>query len=258
MSDVQAAESGGLGNNHPPPTPSDNTDHDAAPLDGHALIESVASEMGWSPQEKWKGDPDKWRPADQFLKATPKVVKSLKEQNATANRVATQQMERVRAEYAADAERRIAEAIANGDTEAGAKATADLKAATSKSDPQTDAFVAENAWFNSNRKATRLALETAEEIAQAGGSVAEQLAGAEKEVQKRFPELFEDDEASEPPARKQPPAVEGGQRTAAPAARKKGFSDLPRDIQRAITPKQLKSWGLTEAQYAESYFKENA
>ena len=28
----------------------------------------IAAELGWKPQDQWTGDPDKWKPADQFIR----------------------------------------------------------------------------------------------------------------------------------------------------------------------------------------------
>ena len=38
-----------------------------------ATIESVARDMGWADQEEWKGDPDQWRPAEDFIRAAQSI-----------------------------------------------------------------------------------------------------------------------------------------------------------------------------------------
>lgn len=224
-----------------------------------AVFSRVAAQMGHSPKEKWRGDPEKWVDPLTFILNTPKVMKGAKDQLEKSARAAAAAMDKVRTEAIADAEARIAAAAEAGDRDGAAAATADLKRASAKPDAAVTDFAARHAWYNTDQVATSVAIAAAQKVADSNGSVAAQLAAAEKEVRKRFPELFDDQafEEDEPQARA-PPAVHGGQRVASAAPRKKGFSDLPKDVQRSMTPKLLKSFGLTEAEYAESYFKENA
>lgn len=220
-------------------------------------FESIASEMGWSPKEKWRGDPDKWSDAPTFIKNTPKVLAAAKEQLARSTRVATAAVEKVRSEAIEQARAEVRAAAAAGDEEAAAVAADNLIRAQAKPDPAVATFVAANPWFETDDAARNVAIAISNKLEQSGASVTEQLEAAEKEVRKRFPEHFNDEPEAKPQG-KAPPAVEGGQRTAQPSARKKGWNDLPRDVQRSVTPKTLKDWGLTSDEYAESYFKENA
>jgi hypothetical protein len=221
------------------------------------IMHEVASEMGWSPKEKWKGNPDDWRDADEFLKRTPQMLKALKKQVESSNRIAADRMEKVRQKAIEDAEARIAAAVESGDMDDARQAMADRDKAAARPDPQAEAFAVKNSWFNTNQAATQLAIAKAGEIANTGGSVAAQLEAAEAEVRKRFPELF-DDEPEERPS-KAPPAVHGGaQRSPVQAAREKGWNDLPKHIQGAMSEKTLKSFGLSKEEYAKSWFKENA
>lgn len=217
------------------------------------VMHDVAAEMGWSPKEKWKGDPDDWRDADEFLRRTPQMVKALKKQMETANRIASDRIEKIRESAMAEAEARIAAAVETGDVDAAAAAVADRDRASQKPDKEVISFAARNDWFNTDQVATQVAIAKAQEIANTGGSVTAQLEAAEKEVRKRFPELFEDEPEAKPT--KAPPSVQSGaQRSTAPAAREKGWNDLPRHIQGSVTPKFLKSMNLTQAEYAKSYF----
>lgn len=222
----------------------------------HELMQEVAGELGWAPKEKWKGDPDDWRDADDFLRRTPQMVKSLKKQMESANRIAADRIDKIRAQAMQDAEARLAAAVEEGDAEAAAAAVADRDRANAKPDKEVVDFAARNDWFNTNHAATQLAIAKAGEIANTGGTVSAQLEAAEKEVRKRFPELFEDEPEERPS--KPPPAVHSGaQRSTSQAAREKGWNDLPRAIQSAATPKFLKSMELTQAEYAKVWFQEN-
>lgn len=247
VTDVQAAEA---------PADTAAPEVDDSP---DAVFSRVAAQMGHSPKDKWRGDPEKWVDPLTFILNTPKVMKGAKDQLEKSARAAAAAMDKVRSDAIADAEARIAAAAEAGDKEGAAVATADLKRASAKPDAAVTDFAARNAWYNTDPAATSVAIAAAQKVADSNGSVAAQLVAAEKEVRKRFPELFEDQavEEDEPQVRN-PPAVHGGQRVASTAPRKKGFSDLPKDVQRAMTPKLLKSFGLSETEYAESYFKENA
>lgn len=227
------------------------------PLEGKALVDQIASEMGWRDKDKFKGDPEKWQDSDAFLRATPAVLKSAKEASERSARAAAQTIERIQRQAIADAEAKIAAAAEAGDRDAAADATRELKEASRTVDPQVTDFAARNPWYMVNRAATNLAVETAEEVMQSGGSTAAQLAAAEKEVRKRFPELFGDNEP-EPTARREAPAVAGGQRAASPAARKKGWSDMPKHVQDAQERHFVRKGLLTKEEAAESYWSENA
>ena len=50
------------GDDAPPPAPS---------------VEELAQRMGWKPKEQFRGDPDKWRPADEFILQGHEIQRSL-------------------------------------------------------------------------------------------------------------------------------------------------------------------------------------
>lgn len=41
-------------------------------------VERIAIELGWTPQDKWRGDPSKWTPAADFLRGTKTVLERTK------------------------------------------------------------------------------------------------------------------------------------------------------------------------------------
>lgn len=232
----------------------------AAPLaddSPDAVFSAVASEMGWSPKEKWKGDPDKWVDAPTFIKNTPKALKSAKQQVERNMRVAAERLAEVQANALATAKAQLREAAASGDADAIEEATENLTRASQKPDPAVNTFIARNPWMETDDAARNVAIAVSNKMAQSGASVSDQLEAAEKEVRKRFPELFEDEPEAKPQG-KAPPAVEGGQRTASPSARKLGPNDLPNHVRAAWTPKRLNQFNMTMAEVADSYFKENA
>lgn len=223
-----------------------------------AVFAGAASEMGWSPKDRWKGDPEKWVDAKTFILNTPKALKAAKQQVERVVRVSAEQMEKLRTDAMATARAEVRAAAASGDPDQIEAAAENLARASQKPDPAVAKFAASNAWFDTDEAARNVAIAVSNKVAQSGGSVSEQLEAAEKEVRKRFPEYFEDDDADPAPQRKQPPAVEGGQRTASPSARKTGWNDLPNHVKSAWSQKRLSQFGMTQAEVAESYFKEYA
>lgn len=51
-------------------------------------IESKARNQGWVPQEEWRGDPEKWRPADEFVKRGEELLPVALERSRAAERKA--------------------------------------------------------------------------------------------------------------------------------------------------------------------------
>lgn len=222
-----------------------------------AIFEAVASQMGWSPKDKWRGDPDKHIDAKAFILNTPKAMKAAKSQGEMAARAAERALEKARTDAIADARAEVAAAAAAGDADAADVAAQKLERASQKPDAVVVDFAKRNPWYGTDTVATQVAIAAAQKVADSQGSVADQVAAGEKEVRKRFPELFDDAPVDEPTGRT-PPAVQGGQRTAAPAPRKKGWSDVPQAARASWPASRLKKFNLTEAEFAESYFKENA
>lgn len=46
----------------------------AEPSPDQAKLEAEAREMGWKPKEAWKGDPETWRPANEFVKRGKEIL----------------------------------------------------------------------------------------------------------------------------------------------------------------------------------------
>lgn len=96
--------------------------------------EADAKEYGWVPQDQFKGDPDKWRPAEEFVRRGEEIlpivrkqnerlaseVKELRETNERMSRMFEKTTQRIKAEYEAQidglkVQRR--EAIKEGDAD---------------------------------------------------------------------------------------------------------------------------------------------
>ena len=228
-----------------------------------AVARSVASKMGWTPQEDWKRDPSKWVDAPEFLENTPKVLADLKESRDRAARAAAEAIEDERRRILEEATRTIREA---DDPEVRARA-AERLAQNAGPPPETQAWIARNPWFYTDPDAQVLVVATVNRLAASGASIPDQLEEAEKKVRQRFPEYFasgteqrlSDVRRSAP----NPPKVQDGSRAAANGAPKeKGFADIPRadrDVFRNNLLKHFMANGQTQEQaegrYARSYWR---
>lgn len=225
-----------------------------------ASVDDLASEMGWKPKDQWKGDPDKWKPADQFLRRTVDVnralsdqMKGLQGQVDTMARTSAVIAERA---IAAERERILAEkqeAFETGDGEAFNRADEKLKTLNvsipPQETPEVAAFKDRNAaWFNKDDDATRWAVNRAGELAKQGiGSPARQLAIVEREAKQLFPEFF-------PEPAKGVPLNKPGPRGNSQATGK-GYSALPADVQVAAIDYE-KRGVCTKEEYAKIYFEQ--
>lgn len=267
----------------------DQGDHDLDDKDdgasaAAAAVEAEASKMGWTPKDQFKGDPAKWRPADEFVERgknmLPIVQATVKrqereladlrttvkdfaehmtktEQRAYDRALADLKAERAAAVAAGDGETfaKVDDAIDQLKTEAQAKAAKAAKQAEPGDDPAYSEWEARNQSWLKDPKMQAFGESAAQYLRKAG----EQATGAEflemvtKEVKEKFPDKFEN------PRRAAAASVEG----AAPAARKggKSYADMPADARAACDrmakngfsdPKQAAAF---KADYTKQYFE---
>jgi hypothetical protein len=213
-------------------------DNDAPQL---TEIEELASDMGWTPQDAWKGDPDAWKPAKDYVRATRDVNRSLKDSlkrverqiegiTRTTAAMTDRAVEEARTKWEAELER----AVDDGDKAAAKEASAQLRrieanVSAPEGSPEGEDFAAKHSsWFGKDKEATAYAVNRAEHYASQGLSPARQLAAVEREMKNTFPELFEE----EKPQRRQP-AVGEPQRTTRTTPREKGYATLPPEARKA-------------------------
>lgn len=219
-------------------------------------IAALASEMGWTPKETWRGDPDKWRPADEFIRKGHEInrtqnsdLRSLREETGRLARVSTQLLEDKLAERDAHWKAQIAQATEEGDTERVLRLSESRPQAQQPSAPPAEAaaWVAKNAWFNTDPLAQSLAKETTDRLAKQGFSVADQLEAAERAVKREYPEHF-------PAPAKAPPATQTGQnRNPSPSNRARGFADMPAESQSMAMEFERRN-GVKREDFAKSYW----
>lgn len=233
-------------------------------------IEDVASKMGWSTKDKWRGDPNKWKPADEFVISTAAVNRTLS-RDLKATKESVDRISRASVAIAdREFERHLAElsakhdaAIDAGDKE-GAKRLGVEIAKTQAAppiperDPVEDFIERNSSWYNEDPDATDLAYKTAEMWARKGADHATQMQKAEETVKKRYPALFGDaGKPAETPAKPAPSVNAPASRQGSNSARKKGVADLPPEAKRAMAD-FVRRGRATEEEYADMYWKESA
>lgn len=221
-------------------------------------IAGLASEMGWVPQDQFKGDPEKWRPAADFIKAgrdiqqnTARELRSMREQVERFGGVTAQLLQDKVAERDNYWKTQFNQAVEDGDTERANKL---IEQRPSPQQPEalvpaeTQSWVAKNEWFNKDPLAQARAVEICDRLKHL--PVAEQLAQAERGIRKEFPEHF-------PAPTKQPPGVQTAQsRTAAPSNRAKGFAEMPAASQQMARDMVRRNPGLTLDAIAKSFWSQ--
>jgi hypothetical protein len=221
-------------------------------------IVNLATELGWVPKDQFRGDPDKWKPADQFIRAgrdiqqtTAKELRSLRDQvermGSVTETIAQDRVAQARVQWEAE----MARAVEDGDTAAAMKLARQeptAKTAGTTPDATVQQWAAKNTWMDTDPLAASVAREVSNRLAAEGYDTAAQLAAAEKEVKRRFPEHF-------PAATKAPPATQtGAARNPNPSNRVKGFADMPPAIQRVARDQVERHPGLTFEAIAKSYW----
>lgn len=199
--------------------------------------EERAARMGWKPQEDYKGKPEEWVSAEEFLKRTeeegPFLKKALKNmerkyekleknteailahQNRQIEAAEKQGYDRAMQEI----NRQMAKAVEEGDLEAHdaalkkrdeiQKKNQEGKGKDSAIQAAVDAWRKENEWYDSDPILRDYALKYCDMLAEQGKSPQEQLEGAAKYIRTRFPQMFdgEDDEDHENRSNNQAPLM---------------------------------------------------
>lgn len=221
-------------------------------------IANLARDMGWTPREEWQGEPEKWKPAEQFIRdgreiqqTTARELRSLREQMDRMSGVTSQIIEDKVTQARAAWEANLTRAVEDGDTETALKLAREepqAKPSGNGPDPQVAQWVAKNQWFNTDPLAKMRAEEISNRLAHL--PVAEQLAQVERAIRKEFPDHF-------PAPAKQPPGVQtGASRNPNPSNRQKGFNDMPAASQQMARDMVKRHPDLTLEAIAKSYWSD--
>lgn len=221
-------------------------------------FEAEAREMGWKPKDEWHGDPDGWRDAEEFVKRGEEFLPYVRAERDRLKREREKQdkefaervkrleattrtaLERQKAQHEAEVEAlkaRQRKAVEDGDTEAydeagkrleslGAPPEVPEEEAAPEVPSEVTEWARENPWFNTDPEMRALAVVVAGRVADTGGDVKAQIAAAEAEVKRRYPERF-----AEPKPPRQ--TVETGGQPPRPRTAK-GVSQLPREAREAF------------------------
>ena len=217
--------------------------------------ETDARQMGWTPKDDWRGNPDEWVDAEAFVRRGRDIMPILRKNNERllnkVRQLETDMMEQKQTfgdfqkyhEQTLEQQKKATlsqlrearkEAIANSDGEAFEQIDARIKEVEAvkvdspkpekiEQPPEITAWFEKNAWYQDDIVLQDFANETAERLTRGRPDLkgVEFLESVKSIVQERMPHKFKN------PARNGPAAVEG----AAPRAPRggKGYNDLPAD-----------------------------
>jgi hypothetical protein len=244
---------------------------DAGSVDGSASeavepvkVEAVASQMGWAPKEQWRGDPDKWKPADAFIleqrNITDHLKQELRQQHREFNerverneRMAKIALQRQRQHLEDSYNQRMREAASVADTDSfdavmrqknealsefdrSAREQLQPSQQQSQADPAVNQFIVRNRdWYGKDHIMTGAATQQWGYYESTFPNLSyEQIAEAvEQDMRKEFPHKFNGGQTRQPSQqRPSSPSVEGGLRPIS-GAKKKGWDSLPQEAKRA-------------------------
>lgn len=117
-------------------------------------VQDIAKSLGWTPKDKWRGDPRKWTPASEFIrrgaewrKEYTREVKELKERLEGRERVTTVALQRQAARYEAELKAARKEAIKAGDVERVEQIDAEIQQAALPIDENVQAEQMVSEWL---------------------------------------------------------------------------------------------------------------
>ena len=179
-----------------------------------STVEQDARTQGWVPQDEWTGDPDKWRPAKEYvdrgelLRKIEQQSRSIKETNKALQSLADHHKKVREVEY----QRAITElktkrkaAYIEQDLERVAELDEDIDYVKEQqkqvqessvipeqrtAPPALTTWEQKNAWYKSDRAMTSFANDLAAELRQDGYDLQYALAEIDKQVRQEFPHKF--------------------------------------------------------------------
>lgn len=240
-------------------------------------MEDKARAMGWVEQEEWKGDPSKWRPAEEFVQRGENIgpimrdrINKLEGDLKIALKSNTQELKKVReesynkakAEYEEKLEKLDSEefeAFTEGDEEKYKtikKKRETLKAPVKDTPVENKEFIEwseKNPWYKDDNLLRRNAdIIAAEEVEKNPTIDPAKLYGiVEARIKEEFAHKFTN------PNRKEDPSVESGE--GSPPKGKNTFASLPKEAKDSFTrlAAKMKQSGreYTKEQFVEAYYE---
>lgn len=243
-------------------------------------VEQEALGMGWIPKEQFKGDPSRWRPADEFVKRGRELMPILKATNRKleekiynlekevqtsrsttekllkmAETVSKDQYERAKTEII----KQQTEAITAGDGERwrqleekkeSLQKPEEIKPEPSQANPEFETWHSQNDWYMKDEDLNMYANALGQRLTKTNPNMAygEWLKKIEEGVKAAFPHKFSN------PARNMPSAVDAGTQRGSTQVKtgKKTYSDLPADA-KAQCDKYVAQGLMTKEKYVQEY-----
>lgn len=232
-------------------------------------FEAEARAQGWTGPENWRGDPDKFKTAEQFVKDgenIPAILKSkvdrleqrveqLLASNQKVNEMTQRTLEKEKKEkqkLVKQLEEVRKQAVTDGDGEAfdrADKQLEDLKTdhiETQGIDPLAKNWLEHNTWYETNDKLAAFADGIADRLVAQGYTGQAYFDELTKRTMDTFPEDFGNKN------RKKPSSVDGGTPPVENSS-KRTFESLPKEAKDAFAQFKRDIPGFTKEQYLESY-----
>lgn len=245
-----------------PPAAGDAEEEEQTP----DAVEDLAREMGWAPEDEWRGDPAKHVDAREFIKNGPEILRAtLRRQDQKLDEVADTMKGMARAakgaesraydKAVADLKSRQEEAVVDGDVEEFRRIDTELEGldkpedaarpAEGGSDPLFDSFQKDNEWYGNDYEKSEFADRIASHVGQKfqGEAFYAELTRA---VNEKFP-------AAGNPKRRRPSSVEGGGETRVVKPKTKTYNDLPTEA-RAACDEFVDDGIMTKEDYVKDFF----
>jgi hypothetical protein len=242
-------------------------------------VEEKARQMGWVGQDEWKGDPEKWRPAEEFVERGENIIPILKDRlnkleeelkitlkvnKAEIEAVKKATLEQAKKDYEkqlADLRKQKFEAVQSGDVEEYTKIEQKektLRPPEEAKPTESPVFVdwkSKNSWYGAETDLTDWAEFVAAKIHKENPNMEERAfyESVASRVKAQFPDKFTN------PNRDKADMVEGG--GAKPSGgKKKSWADLPDSAKSAYSrlAKKFEDKGrkLDKDTYVKEYFEE--
>lgn len=250
-------------------------------------VEDRARRLGWVPKDDFKGDPERWRPADEFLSRGEQILPILRRDNEKLHDKlskfermlaekdeATREVleftrkseERAYQRARSDIQREIEAAAANADPNMVRQKMAELdqleqnkpvapkvekKDTPAAVDPEIQDWLSKNDWYARDRALNGYATDIWSQLERdaPGMTTAERLAETKKRTVDKFPEKFGINPKREGAAAVAEPgsAATGRKKTG------KTYEDLPADAKRACDRFVKMIPGYTKEDYIKNY-----
>ena len=227
----------------------------------------VAQKLGWVPKDQFTGNPEDWKPAEQFIidgrdiqRETSRELKSVRQQLDTIARTSASLVEQTVNERVEALTAKYQKAVDDGEAGEAFKLAKEIttitapQASTPQATPDAQAFAERNkAWFHQpgHEYATARAVAISNELQAAGYTDhATQLQIVEQRLRQEMPQLFKTGMNG-----KSAPGVNApGSRTSGVSNRAKGFSDMPAEAQKIARDMADRQVIKSVDDYAKNYF----